>query len=81
MGLGGAGHRRAGPVRVPLDIDGDEFGRWAGIVIARLNAISVLLSVKTHPLWGFCGFAIDLLIINGPVSYGGRNVAEQPARV
>jgi hypothetical protein len=58
---------------------GGEFGRWAGVVIAGLNAIAVLLSINAYPLWGLCVFAIDLLIIYGLVGYGGDNVAEQGA--
>ena len=56
-----------------------EFGRWSGVLIASLNAISVLLSIKAYPLWGLCIFAIDLLIIHGLVSYGGDTVTEQRA--
>jgi len=52
---------------------GGEFGRWFGIVAAGLNAISALLSIKAYPFWGICLFGIDVLIIYGLASYGGRS--------
>ena len=51
---------------------GGEFGRWFGIVVAMLNAVSALVSIKAYPFWGICLFAIDVMIIYALVSYGGR---------
>ncbi len=54
--------------------NGGEFGRWFGILASSLNAISALLSIKAYPFWGICVFGIDILIIYGLASYGGRRV-------
>jgi len=50
---------------------GGEFGRWLGIIVAMLNAVSALVSIKAYPFWGLCLFAIDVMIIYALVTYGG----------
>lgn len=50
---------------------GGEFGRYFGIVVASLNAVSALMSIKAYPFWGVCLFGIDILIIYALVTYGG----------
>lgn len=52
--------------------NGGQFGKYFGILVASLNAISVLLSIKAYPFWGICVFAIDVLIIYALVHYGGQ---------
>lgn len=48
------------------------WARWTGVVIASLNAITQLIFLPSYPLLSLAVFAIDLLIIYGLVSYGGR---------
>lgn len=42
---------------------GGEFGRWFGIVIAAINAVSVLLTISTYPFWSLAVFALSIIII------------------
>jgi hypothetical protein len=51
---------------------GGEFGRFIGIASATLSAIGALLSMPGFPLWSLCIFGVDLLIIYGLGTYGGR---------
>ena len=50
---------------------GGEFGRYFGITVATLNAVSALMSINAYPVWGLCLFAIDILIVYALVTYGG----------
>jgi hypothetical protein len=52
---------------------GNEWARWVGIVVASLNAIGRLLFIPAYPFWSLALFAIDLLIIYGLATYGGRS--------
>jgi uncharacterized RDD family membrane protein YckC len=54
--------------------NGGDFGKYFGILVAGLNAISALLSIKAEPFWAICVFAIDVLIIYALVHYGGRGL-------
>lgn len=54
---------------------GGEYGRWFGIFVVSLNAISALMAIQAYPLWGVCLFAIDILVIYGLAAYGGRSLA------
>ncbi len=49
-----------------------QWGRWAGVFIAGLNAIAVLADMQAYPWWSLALFFLDLLIIYGLVAYGGR---------
>ena len=54
---------------------GKAFGRWIGIVVGSLNAISALLSIPAYPLWSLAIFALSLWIVYGLSVYwvpGGR---------
>ncbi|HXR31855.1 MAG TPA: hypothetical protein VN752_12020 [Solirubrobacterales bacterium] len=42
---------------------GGEFGRWFGIFIASLNAMSALLSIPAYPFWSLAIFALAIIII------------------
>lgn len=55
----------------------NQAARWAGVAFAGLNALAQLLNMPSYPLWSLAIFAIDILIIYGLVSYGGRSF--QPA--
>jgi len=48
---------------------GKAFGRWFGIVVGSLNAISALLSIPAYPLWSLAIFALSLWIIYGLAVY------------
>ncbi|HET7052248.1 MAG TPA: hypothetical protein VFI54_28515 [Solirubrobacteraceae bacterium] len=54
---------------------GKAFGRWVGIVVGSLAAISALLSISAYPLWSLAIFALSLWIVYGLSVYwvpGGR---------
>jgi hypothetical protein len=42
---------------------GGGFGRWAGMLVAGLNAISALLSIPAYPFWSLCVFALSIVIL------------------
>jgi hypothetical protein len=42
---------------------GGEFGRWFGIFVASLNAISALLAIPAYPLWSLAIFALAIIIV------------------
>ena|ERR1700720_688114 len=42
---------------------GGEFGRWFGIFIGSLNAMSALLTVGVRPFWSLAIFALSIIII------------------
>jgi hypothetical protein len=42
---------------------GGGFGRWFGMFIAGLSAISALLSIPAYPFWSLCIFALAIIII------------------
>jgi hypothetical protein len=46
--------------------------RWLGVAFASANAIAQLLLLPAFPLFSLAIFTLDLLIIYGLVSYGGR---------
>jgi hypothetical protein len=54
---------------------GKAFGRWVGIVVGSVAAISALLSISAYPLWSLAIFALSLWIVYGLAVYwvpGGR---------
>ena len=42
---------------------GGEFGRWFGIAVASINAIAVLLTISSYPVWSLAIFALMIIII------------------
>jgi len=46
-------------------LSGKTFGRWVGLIVGSLNAISALLSIPAYPLWSLAIFALSLWIIYG----------------
>ena len=50
-------------------LTGKAFGRWVGIAVGSLNAISALLSIPAYPLWSIAIFALSLWIIYGLAVY------------
>lgn len=51
---------------------GGEYGRWIGVITAGVSAIGALLALPGYPFWSLAIFAIDILIIYGLTTYGGR---------
>jgi hypothetical protein len=50
-------------------LSGKSFGRWVGLVVGSLSAISALLSISAYPLWSLAIFALSLWIIYGLAVY------------
>jgi hypothetical protein len=53
----------------------NQFARWAGVVIASLNAIAQLLFIPAYPFWSLALFSLDILVIYGLVAYGSRQTS------
>jgi hypothetical protein len=51
---------------------GNQAARWAGGVIASLNAIAQLAFIPAYPFWSLSVLAINVLVIYGLAAYGGR---------
>ena len=54
---------------------GGQYGRWFGIVMAAFSSIAALMSIPAYPLWSLAIFAVDILIIYGLATYGGKRLA------
>ena len=54
---------------------GSEWGRWVGIISAGCNAILQMFFIPALPLLSVSLFAVDVLVIYGLVTYGGRRRA------
>jgi Predicted membrane protein (DUF2127) len=52
---------------------GTEWGRWLGILFASLNIIIQFLVLPAHPLWAVMVFLLDVIIVFGLLTYGGRD--------
>jgi hypothetical protein len=48
------------------------FARVIGVAFAGMNAVAQLLLLPAYPLWSLALFTMDILIIYGLVTYGGR---------
>ena len=48
---------------------------WLGAGFAGLNAIAQLFFLPAYPLLGLAMFAVDVIVIHGLVTYGGRQTA------
>jgi hypothetical protein len=51
---------------------GHEYGRWVGLASAGLNSIVMLMFIPAYPFGALAVFAIDVLVIYGLATYGGR---------
>jgi hypothetical protein len=54
---------------------GNQFARWAGVLVLGLNAIAQLLMIPAYPFWSLAVFAIDILAIYGLMAYGAKRVS------
>ena len=50
----------------------NEAARWAGIAFASVNMILQFTFLTVHPGWTILMFFVDIIIIFGLVTYGGR---------
>jgi hypothetical protein len=50
-----------------------EAARWAGIACAAVNMLVQFLVLPAQPVWAIMVFFVDVIIIFGLVTYGGRN--------
>jgi hypothetical protein len=50
-----------------------EWARWAGIIVAGLNMIVQFVAVSSHPLISVLAFFVDVIVIWGLLTYGGKD--------
>ena len=50
-----------------------ELARWAGIGFASLNLLAQFVLLPAHPGWTLTIFFLDIIIIFGLLTYGGRD--------
>ena len=50
-----------------------EWGRWLGIVLAGANMIVEFIAIGSHPVLSILVFFIDVIILWGLLTYGGRD--------
>ena len=50
-----------------------EAARWAGVVFAAGNMIVQFLVLPAQPVWAIMVFFVDVIIIFGLLTYGGRD--------
>jgi hypothetical protein len=50
-----------------------ELARWAGIGFAALNLLAQFVLLPAHPGWTLTIFFLDIIIIFGLLTYGGRD--------
>ena len=53
---------------------GHEYGRWVGMMSAGLNSIVMLMFIPAYPFGALAVFALDILVIYGLATYGGRGL-------
>lgn len=51
---------------------GGAFGRWVGVGIAAISAVVAMLSIPAYPFWSLAIFTVDILVMYGLITYGGR---------
>jgi hypothetical protein len=49
-----------------------QWARWFGVIWASVNMIFMFMVIWAYPLWALAIITLDLLIIYGLVTYGGR---------
>lgn len=53
---------------------GGAFGRWFGILVAGLSIVLALMSMPAYPFWSLVLVAINMLVVYGLATYGGKPV-------
>jgi hypothetical protein len=51
---------------------GGSFGRWFGILVAGVAVLVAMMSIPAYPFWSLTLVALDILVIYGLASYGGK---------
>ena len=51
---------------------GGAFERWFGIAVASVGVVFALMSMPAYPLWSLTLVAIEVLVIYGLATYGGK---------
>jgi hypothetical protein len=55
---------------------GNQVARWAGIVLAGLNAINQMFFIPAYPFWSLTIIAMDIVALYGLCAYGSRENVE-----
>jgi uncharacterized membrane protein (DUF2068 family) len=50
-----------------------EWGRWLGILFATVNGFVQFFVLPSYPLWALAIFMVDVIIVFGLLTYGGRD--------
>jgi hypothetical protein len=50
-----------------------EWGRWLGIAFATANGFIQFFVMPAYPLWAVLVFMVDVIIVFGLLTYGGRD--------
>jgi hypothetical protein len=58
-------------------LNGSEWARWFGIIVAGVNAIGQLAFADAYPFWALAMFAVDILIIYALTVYAGSRLRVQ----
>jgi hypothetical protein len=59
-------------------VNGAEWARWFGIVVAALAAMSFLPWIYYQPLWTILSVTLAVMVIYGLAAYGGRGSRGTP---
>jgi hypothetical protein len=55
---------------------GNQWARWAGIVLVGLNAINQMFFLPAYPFWSLTIIAMDIVALYGLCAYGSRENVE-----
>jgi hypothetical protein len=55
---------------------GNQVARWAGIVLAGLNAINQMFFIPAYPFWSLTIIAMDIVALYGLCAYGSKDNVE-----
>jgi hypothetical protein len=55
---------------------GNQVARWAGIVLAGLNAINQMFFIPAYPFWSLMIIAVDIVALYGLCAYGSKDNVE-----
>jgi hypothetical protein len=58
-------------------LNGSEWARWFGIIVAGINAIGQLAFMDAYPFWALAMFSVDILIIYALTVYAGSRLRVQ----
>jgi hypothetical protein len=58
-------------------LNGAQWARWFGIIVASLAAITSMLWIYVYPIWALVGVIIAFCVIYGLATYGGGPVEDE----